>query len=433
MTFLRRFAFLMFLVAGLASSCSGNTDRDAVHLLTASGDIGPIMERYIDRGIDRAENNQGKLVVIQLDTPGGLDTSMRDIVRRIQRSEVPVAVWVAPSGGRAASAGTFITLAGHVAAMAPSTSIGAASAINSDGSDIEGTLGRKVENDAVAFIRGIAELRGRNADWAEQAVREAVAVNATEAVELRVVDFVAGDLETVLLRSEGRDVRLPDGSTVTLAGLRNAPLVNTPMTGWEKFIDFIADPTLASILIGLGFLGLIFELASPGLILPGVAGVIALILGFLGFGALPVDSAGLALIGAALAFFAIDLFVQSGILGAGGVAALILGGIIMFRGTPSELQPSKIVLGVIAFVIVGMFVSLAIGVAKIRKKESVMGTSALVGKMAVARTPLTPEGFVFVQGERWQALIEEGSATEGERVKIVGADGLRLRVQKETE
>jgi membrane-bound serine protease (ClpP class) len=430
---LRRAALLLFFVTALATACSESAPDGAVHVLRSDGDVGPIMERYFDRGISRAEDSHARLVVIELDTPGGLDTSMRDIVQRIERAKVPVAVYVSPSGGRAASAGTFITMAANIAAMAPNTSIGAASAINSDGSDIGGTLGKKIENDAVAFIRGIAELRGRNADWAESAVRDAVAVNQSQAVELHVVDFVANDLDDLLRQAEGRTVSLQPGSTVQLEGLVGAPVVHTDMTAWEHFLDFIADPTLASLLITIGFFGIIFELANPGLIFPGVAGAIALVLGFIGFGVLPVDTAGLVLIALGLLLFAIELFVQSGFLAAGGIVSLVLGAIIAFRDTPSELRPSRFLLAVIGFMIAGMVVSLALAIARVRRTSSAMGTSALIGKIAVARTALAPEGFVFIQGERWQAELERGRAQEGDRVRIVGAQGLRLRVRKEEE
>ena len=432
---LRLAGILALLVVGVAAACgSDDTEPGAVHLLEIDGGIGPITERYIDRGIERAEDNQGLLVVIQMDTPGGLSSSMRDIVQRIEASSVPVAVYVSPAGGRAASAGTFITMAAHVAAMAPNTSIGAAAAINADGSDIGETLAKKVENDAVAFIRGIAELRGRNADWAEDAVREAVAATQSEAVALNVVDFVANDLDELLATIDDTSLELRPGTTIELHGLTTADRVITEMTIWERFLDRLADPTLATILISLGFLAIIFELSNPGLILPGVAGVIAILLGFLALGALPVETAGLVLIAAGILFLALELFVPSGgILGGGGVLALILGAIIAFRDTPTELQPNRIVVGVLAFVLVTMFVSIAVGLARMRKMAVVTGTEALVGSMAVARTPLTPDGLVFVQGERWRAELESGSAHEGERVRIVGAEGLRLRVRKDDE
>lgn len=423
-------AILGLFAVGIALlACSNDSEPNAVHVLRPNGSVGPIMERYLDRGIDRAEANDAKLIVIELDTPGGLDSSMRDIVQRIEASDVPVAVYVWPPGGRAASAGTFITMAGHIAAMAPNTSIGAASAVNADGSEIEGTLGRKIENDAVAFIRGIAELRGRNADWAEQAVREAVAVNQIEAVELNVVDFVANDLSDLLAQADGREIVLRPGTTVLLEGLTTAPIVHTDMTVWEKALDIIADPSIASILIAIGFFALLAELMNPGMMVPGVAGVIAMLLGFLGFGVLPVDTTGLILIALGLGLLALEIFLPGGILGIGGLVALILGGIIAFRDTPGDLRPPTPLIVVLAVLLGAIFLSTGFAVARVRKIRVAIGTESLIGKTAVVRTPLSPDGYVFIEGERWRAEIERGTAQEGEKVRIVGAEGLKLRVE----
>lgn len=431
----RRAFLLLLLAAGIAAACGDDdTERGAVHLLRLDGGIGPITERYLDRGIGKAEDEGAKLIVIEMDTPGGFSSSMREMVQRIEASDVPVVVYVSPWGARAASAGTFVTMAAHVAVMAPNTSIGAAAAVNADGSDIEGTMGKKVENDAVAFIRGIAELRGRNADWAEQAVREAVAATQSEAVELNVVDFVAGDVDEILERIEGTTIELKPDVLVTLTGLPEAPRVRTNMTVWERMLEHIANPTLATILISLGMIGLFFELSNPGAIFPGVAGVLAIAVGFLALGVLPVDTIGLALIGVALLFLALELFVPSGgVLAGGGLAALVLGAIIAFRDTPTEFQPNRILVGVLGFLLVVVFVSMAVGLARMRKMRTHTGAEALVGRMAVARTPLTPDGMVFIQGERWRAELESGSASEGEQVRVVSADGLRLTVRKEQD
>jgi membrane-bound serine protease (ClpP class) len=424
----------LVLSVALLSACSDSAPSGAVHVVKLDGAIGPITERFIDRALDRAENDSASLVVIELDTPGGLDLSMRAIVKRIERSSVPIAVYVYPPGGRAASAGTFITMAGHLAVMAPNTSIGAASAINADGSDIQGTLGKKVENDAVAFIRGIAELRGRNADWAEQAVREAAAVNQSKAAELGVVDFVANDLDDLLRQADGRTLQLRPNVTVTLEGLAQAPRVTTSMTLWEHFLDFLADPTIASLLISLGFLALLIEIASPGLIVPGTVGVIAIILGFLGFGVLPVDTAGLVLILLGLGMVALELFAPGGILGVSGAVAITLGAIIAFRDTPADLRPPVWLLVVLVVVLVGAFVSMAYAVARMRGVGVLTGAVALVGHVAIARSPLTPYGWVFIQGERWLAQLEGGEHAEpGDRLRITGTDGLQLRVRKENE
>lgn len=339
-TMMRRIAGLAIATLGLLAACNTNdTPEGGVVVARVDGVVGPIMERYIDRILTDAEDRRARLVVLQLDTPGGLDSSMRKIVQRLGRADVPVAVYVAPIGARAASAGTFITMAGHIAAMAPNTAIGAAAAINADGSDIEGTLGKKIENDAVAYIRGIAELRGRNADWAEQAVREAVAVNENEAARLGVIDFVATDLDDLLRQAEGRTVLLRPGVTATLTDLFDAPQVRLEMTLWERLLAFLADPTIASLLLSLGFLALLIELYAPGIGVPGVAGAIAIILGFLGFGLLPVDTAGLVLIALGLVLVAAELFVTSGILGAAGGVAIVLGAIIAFRDTPADFRP----------------------------------------------------------------------------------------------
>ena len=431
----RAVLWVVLLLAGIAAACSSeDTPQDAVHVMTANGVVGPIMDRFIDRGIERAEDNRGKVIVIEMDTPGGLSSSMESIVKRILNSSVPVVLYVTPPGGRAASAGTFIAMAAHVAVMAPNTRIGAASAVNADGGDIEGALGRKIENDAVALIRALAEERGRNVEWAESAVRDATADQANDAAELRVVDFVANDIEEILARLDGTSISLRPGTTVEMTGLVDAEVVRTELTVWERILMVLANPTLASILISLGFLGIIFELSSPGTFIPGTAGVIAIILGFIGFGALPVETAGLVLIGLALVLIALELFVPSGgVLGIGGVVALIIGGIIAFRDTPTDFQPNRIVVGVLIFLLAGMFISITLGLARMRKMERPIGTQALIGQTAVVRTPLAPDGFVFIDGERWRAKIDHGMAGVGERLRVTGVEGFTLHVRKEVE
>src|SRR6185312_10857635 len=429
------FAALLVGVLGVCATACGSTPPDAVHVLKADDDVGPVMQQYIDRGISRAEDNHAKLVVIELDTPGGLDTSMRSIVQRIEASKVPVVVYVAPSGSRAASAGTFITMAANVAVMAPNTSIGAASPINSDGSDIGGTLGKKVTNDAVSYIRGIAQLRGRNADWAEQAVRNAVSINQTDAVNQHVVNFEASSLSDLLKHLDGTSINMAPNPPMTIHGLVGVPIVTTNMTPWEHLLDFVADPTVASILITLGFFGLVFELARPGLVVPGVFGAIALVLGFIGLGTLPIHTAGLVLIAIALICFAFEIHFPSGILAVGGIIALILGAVITFRDTPASTHPSLPIVAILLAGTAGLIFVVGVSVARLRKLTATTGTGALIGKLAIARSPITAEdeGFVFVHGERWKARLDHGSAATGDRLRIVGAEGFRLRVQKEEE
>jgi membrane-bound serine protease (ClpP class) len=425
----------LVLLGTLAAACGGSkTDPGYVHVLTWDGIVNPVMERYIDRGIDTAERSDAAAVVIKLDTPGGLDSSMRDIVQRMEASKVPVIVWVAPSGGRAASAGTFITMAGQVAAMAPNTSIGAASAINSDGSDIEGTLGRKVENDAVAFIRGIAELRGRNADWAEDAVRNAVAVNQTEAVQLDVVDFVAENLDDLLQQSNGRVVQAPDenGALVSVT-LRtaDAPVHENNATLFEQLLYIIADPNVAFLLLSLGGLALVFEIIHPSG-LTGIFGAIALVFAFFALGSLPTNWAGVVLIVFGFVLIGVEILVPGfGAFGIGGIIALLLGGLILTGSSETGFQVSRwLVIGLTA--VIGVLTLGFLGVlVKSRRMPAFTGRASLIGSKGVTRGDLRPNGPVLVQGERWDATAEDPPLDEGTPIIVTKAEGFRLTVKRD--
>ena len=425
------FGGLAMLVATLvlaAAACGPGGEPGAVHILTTNGEVNPVMERYIDRGIDNAEDNQASAVVIRLDTPGGLVTSMEDIVQRILAADVPVIVYVWPPGGKAASAGTFITMASHVAAMAPSTRIGAAHPVGAGGEDIEGNLGDKVTNDAVALIKSIAHQRGRNEQWAEDAVRKSVSVFQDEAVQLNVVDLVANDLPSLLAAVDGRTVQLPQRETVLATN--NAPLVYNDMNVIERFLDIISDPNITFLLLSLGSLALIYEFVAPGHIFPGVFGAIAVIIAFFSLSVLPFNWAGLALILVAFVLFVLELFVTShGILGIGGVVALILGGILLTSGNPPEFQVSKWLIYSLAAGIGAFFLFVVTSIIRVRLQPALV-TTTLVGRQAVARSPLDPTGMVFLNGEYWSATAEEGRVEPGERVVVTGMDGLRLIVSK---
>jgi membrane-bound serine protease (ClpP class) len=426
----------LVLLGALAAACGGDTkDPDQVHVLTWDGIVNPVMERYVDRGIDTAERSNARAVVLRLDTPGGLDSAMRDIVQRIEASRVPVIVFVAPSGSRAASAGTFITMAGHVAAMAPNTTIGAATPINATGDDIEGALGRKVLNDSVAYIRGIAELRGRNADWAESAVRDAAAVNETQAVELDVVDFVARGLDNLLEQSDGRSVVVKTESgadqTVTLRTAA-APVYENNTRIFEQLLDIIAEPDIAFLLISLGGLALLIEIISPGFGI-GIFGVIALALGFFALGSLPTNWAGVALIVLGLALLLIEVFVTGfGVFGIGGVAALIVGGLILTGGNEApDFRVSRwlvVGFGLVAGACVLVF---ARAVMQMRKMPAYSGRQSLVGVRGEARGRLDPRGVVYVAGETWEATAEDPPIEEGAPVIVTQTEGLRLRVKRD--
>jgi membrane-bound serine protease (ClpP class) len=422
---------VLLLLAGIAMSCARSIDeRDAVHVLTADAEVNPVLARYIDRGIDEAERTDARAVVIKLDTPGGLVSSMEDIVQRIQSSRVPVIVYVAPSGGKAASAGTFITMSAHVAAMAPGTRIGAAHPVAAGGGDIEGDLGRKVENDAAAYARAIAEERGRNADWAEDAVRDSVSAPASEAVEKNVVDFIAQDVDDLLRQSEGREVKVA-GATTAVGELTDAALVENDLTLVERLLLILSDPNIAFLLLSIGGLGILIELLNPGLFAPGIFGSIALILAFFVLGTLPVNWAGVALILLAFGLFAAEMFAPGfGVFGVGGAIALVAGGLIMTSSDQAEFQVSRWLLIAVGAIFAAFFIMVASAILRMRKFPSVAGVQALVGLSGVARTSLDPEGFVFLRGERWRAVAEDPPVPEGERVEVTSARGLTLLVRR---
>lgn len=418
----------------LATACaSPKKDPGQVHILTWDGDVNPVMVRYIDRGIDTAEESDAAAVLIKLDTPGGLTDSMRDIIQRIEASRVPVIVYVSPAGGQAASAGTFVTMAAQIAAMAPNTTIGAATPINSNGADIEGALGRKVTNDMVAYGRGIAELRGRNADWAESAIRDATSASATQAVDQHVVDFVATSVDEVLRQSDGRqvEVALPNGDltsvTVRTAGV---PTTNDNVTVFEQLLYYIADPNVAFLLLSLGGLALVIEILTPGFGI-GIFGVIALVLAYFSLGSLPTNWAGAGLILLGIALMAAELHAPGfGAFGAGGIAALVIGGLILTGSSDPGYQVSRyLVIGTGVF-LAALLLLLAAVVVSFRRMPKTQAPQ-LVGSAGVARTELVPNGVVLVNGERWNATAEEGHLEEGARVLVTSVEGLKVRVKRD--
>ncbi len=422
---------LCLLLAGVAAACAPRVhQRGAVHVLTADTEVNPVMARYIERGINEGERTDAKAVIIQLDTPGGLSTSMDDIVKNIQSSNVPVIVYVAPSGARAASAGTFITLSAHVAAMAPGTNIGAAHPVDSTGGDISGTLGTKIENDAAAKARALAEAHGRNADWAERAVRESVSAPVSEAVQKHIVDYEADDINDLLRRADGRTVKV-NGQDITLNALENAPRVTNDMTFIERLLNLLSDPNIAFLLLSLGGLGLLIELIHPGVFFPGVFGTIALILAFFALGTLPVNWAGVALIGLAFVLFAAEVYVGGfGALGVGGAVSLIAGGLILTSTSNPDFQVSRwLVIGT-GIACAAFFAMVVTTLLRARRLPHAVGTEAMIGHRAIARSDLNPAGFVFIEGERWKAVAEDGPVRRGESVIVTAVRGLTLTVRR---
>ncbi len=428
------FSLLVALGAALLACSSAPTaPPGSVHVLTAKGAVNPVMERYIGRGIEAAEKQQASALVIRLNTPGGLSSSMDKIDQRILASRIPIIVYVWPSGGQAASAGTFITYAAHVAAMAPGTVIGSATPIDASGGDIQGDLRNKVLENAVAKIRSYANLRDRNADWAESAVRQGLSVDQDEALRLKVVDLVAPDLDSLLRSANGRSVTLEQGRTATL-NIAGTNVVFNDRNLFEKFLDILADPNIAFLLISLGSLAIFIEIVNPGQIFPGVFGLIALILGFLALSVLPFSWAGVALILFAFVLFGLELFVAShGILGIGGIVSLVLGGLILTSDNPPEFQVSRwLIFGLAAAL--GLFVLFVIvNIVRIRRMPAQTGVQTLVGREAVARSSLDPAGMVFLEGEYWSAESENGAIEPGERVLVTEIHGLKLKVKKQEQ
>jgi membrane-bound serine protease (ClpP class) len=421
---------LMLGLAGAAAAQVADTDRVLVGRI--EGVINPITARYVDRLIADGEERRVRAVVFGIDTPGGtLDATTR-ITQRMLNARVPVITWVSPVGARAASAGTFVTMAGHVALMAPSTNMGAAHPVSSSGEDIEGDLRAKAENDAAAQIRNIAAARGRNADWAEEAVRKSVSITAEEAARIKVVDAVASDLADVLRKADGREVTLAQG-TARLSTAA-ATVEEHPFSPLERILHLITDPTVAILLFTLGTYGLIFELSNPSLIFPGVVGVIAILLALFAFGTLDANAAGLALLVFAVLLFVAEIWVPShGILTAGGIAAMVIGAIILFPpGRPTlpgfQLTIPPATIALIAGGSAAFFLILARASFRYFRLPTASGAPMLVGTIGVAKSDVDPSGIVHVAGEDWTATSETGPIRRGERVSVRRVDGVRLIV-----
>jgi membrane-bound serine protease (ClpP class) len=358
---------LMLALGSLTIACVPDDTPRAVHVLTADTEVNGVLERYIERGIKHAEETQAFAVVVRIDTPGGAIDSMKRIVGHIEAAEVTVITWVGPPGAQASAAGTFITMAGHIAAMAPNTTIGAATPINSTGQDIEGNLGKRIENDTVAFARGVAQLHGRNADWAEDAVHDAVSASTTEALELNVVDLEATDLGFLLQTVEGQSVELLNGETVMLQVFGQVQIDNQ-MNVYERVLGIVSSPAIFSLLLFAGLAGLAVEFFSPGNLFPGVAGVIALIASFLGVGTLLPGEAAIAFILVGISLLILEFTVGSGgVLATGGVVALVFGQSIAIGQASTELDLMRILLAT-ALIVVTISIFLGIALFIIAKR-----------------------------------------------------------------
>lgn len=424
----------MGIGSALLSGCGSDNPPGGLHVSETAQEIGPVSANFVNRALDRAERQDAVAWILMLDTPGGLITSTDDIVQRILAAEIPVIVFVSPAGARAASAGTFITLAGHVAAMAPNTQIGAAHPIAGGGEDIEGDLNDKVTNDAAADIRGIAKHRGRNEEWAEQAVRESVSITGDEAVELNVVDLIAADLNDLIAQLDGRSIQLePDGESITLQ-IADAPIVETNYNFAESVLDVIADPNIAFLFTSIGSLLLLIEAFSPGLVGPGVFGVIMLIFGFFALGPLDTNPAGIALLVLAIILLVAEVFVAGfGFLGIGGIIALVLGGLLLIGDASVDAEKVSIWALVVGAGLVGIVVfglGTLIAMDRRRPKWSFQASHGIVGKVGHAHSPLSPGGTVMVDAELWSARSAAGvEIEEGTSINVIGMEGLTAIVE----
>lgn len=429
-----RVSFLsgLILVSVFALSLNAVSSANSnVSVLEISGTINPVLVDYIERGIDKAEGDGSEALIIQMDTPGGLDTSMREIIQIMDSSVVPIVVYI-PSGARAASAGFFITIAADVAAMAPDSAIGAASPISmsSEGEqEMSETLKAKVLNDSIAYARALAETHGRNIEWAESAVRDASSISASVALETNVIEIIANNISDLINQLDGFTYTELNGTPVTL-NTTNSSVDNIEMSGLEKFLYAISDPNIAYILLSFAMLGIAVEIFNPGLIFPGVSGAIFGLLAFYSLGMLPVNYAGILLMLLAFALFIAEFFTPTfGVLTAGGLASLIAGSLILFKGGGIFTVDTWLVV-LIAILITAFFVFAISLIVKAHHIQATTGSEELKGKTAVVKKALAPAGSVFYDGEIWNAEISDGSADEGDKVQIDRIDGLKLYVTK---
>jgi membrane-bound serine protease (ClpP class) len=395
-----------------------------------SGAINPAVSQFVSQEIHQANEEQQALIILNMDTPGGLDTSMRQIIKEIQNSYVPVASFVSPSGSRAASAGTFITIASHIVVMAPGTNIGAAHPLNMMGSnnEQETILEKKIVNDSAAYIRSLAEFRNRNSHWAELAVVKSVSISAEEAKRLNVIDLIAGNVESLTLAIDGRKIQTASGVMILkTAGLE---IVYHEMSPRLKMLDIISNPNVAYVLMMIGVVGLYFEMSNPGLIFPGVIGAVSMVLSLYAMQTLPIDYAGLLLVLLGALFFIAEIGVMSyGLLSLAGVISMFLGSTMLIDSEDPAMQISKDIL----YPTFGLAVIFSIGVlifaTRTRNLKKQGGADGMLGEIGIVKETLNPHGRILVHGELWEAECE-GKIMEGEHVIVDSVEGLKVRVKK---
>ena len=424
-----RLGWMLFAAAFALAPAAVVAASPHVEQADLNGDINNVMSSYMQNAVSRAESDHADALLVVINTPGGISTSMDEIVTSLLNSRVPVIAYVYPSGARAASAGLFVAQAADVVAMAPGTNIGSAHPIQATGENLTGDLGAKVLNDAVTRVRNLASIHGRNADWCEDAVRNSVNINAEQALKLHVADLVASSIPDVLSQVDGREVTRGTG-TLTIHSA-NAIVDDFPMPIWQVFLNALIDPTIAALLIIVAGYGIITEMSNPGLILPGVIGGLAAVLAIVSLANLPLNIAGALMMLLALVLFVADLKAPThGFLSVGGVFALVLGMAFLINTGPVGLGVNPFVAAALALITLGFFVGFIQRIVAARRQPAFVGGDSMVGAVGMAREEIAPEGLVFVGGALWKATaaspIRAGSA-----IRVVGRDGLELKVAPE--
>ncbi len=428
-----RLVFLIALAAGFLLPVTASAATQQVHILHVEGTIVPVVADYIDRGITRAEDENAAVCIIELDTPGGLLDSTGEIVQRIMNADVPVVVYVSPLGAWAASAGTFITLSAHIAAMAPGTTIGAAHPVAAGGEEISEDQMQKITEFSAEWMETIAQERGRNMEEARLAVTESKSFNDVEALEANLIDLRADSLEDLISLINGWEVTLANGLEVTIDTTGYQTTVNE-MSFVEDFLHAISDPNIAYILLSIGSIGIIAEIYSPGAFFPGIIGAISLLLAFYSLGVLDANLGGILLILLSFGLFIGEVLTTSfGIFTIGGVIALILGSLILFQGGGPMFQVDPWLIAVVSIIIVAVFAFVISRIVRVHRRQVATGREELIGKTAEVKTALEPKGVVFIEGERWTAISEKGRVEVGEEVTITKVSGLKLYVTKKTK
>jgi membrane-bound serine protease (ClpP class) len=428
----RRIFSLFLLIAPLLGFLHLSFSQESpgrVLVITVDSVINPVSAEFIEKSIKQAEDTGAAALVIELDTPGGLDTSMRKIVKDIIASDVPVVVYVSPSGARAASAGVFITMAAQVAAMAPGTNIGAAHPVTIGGK-MDETMSEKATNDAAAYIKSLAGRTGRNVEWAEEAVRKSVSATEKEALEKHIVDIVSPNVKTLLNDIDGWSVNVVSGEKILRTA--NASIVRKEMGLRYRILNFISDPSVAYMLMLLGFYGIFFELTNPGSIFPGVIGAIFLILAFYSFQTLPINYAGLLLIIFGIILFILEIkIISHGLLTIGGIISMIIGSLMLFE-SPAPFLRISIYIVLPAVIFTALFFTVTLRLAyKAYKSKPVTGSEGLVGEEGLARTDIAKDGgMVSVHGEIWSAYSDD-SISKGEKIVVDSVSNLKIKVSKQ--